>query len=146
MSHKIKVVHIITRFDKGGSAENTFLTLKGMDRSRYEVTLISGKEDDPTQNRSGQIEEMQIEHIPIPALRRNINLVFDLKAFLLIRRILKNNNFSIVHTHTSKAGFLGRIAARAAGTSLIIHTPHGHVLFGYFGRIKIFVFKILENG
>jgi len=145
MSHKIKVVHIITRFDKGGSAENTFLTLKGMDRSRYEVTLISGKEDDPTQDRSAQMRELGLEHIPIPKLSRNINLVRDWKSFLKIRRILKNRNFSIVHTHTSKAGFLGRIAARAAGTPLIIHTPHGHVLFGYFGRIKTLVFKILEK-
>ncbi|MCJ7582600.1 MAG: glycosyltransferase family 4 protein [Candidatus Aminicenantes bacterium] len=145
MSHKIKVVHIITRFDKGGSAENTFLTLDGMDKSRYEVTLISGKEDDPTQGRSNQIWELRIEHIPIPELRRNINLVNDWKAFLKIRRILKYNNFTIVHTHTSKAGFLGRIAARAARTPIIIHTPHGHVLFGYFGRMKTLVFKILEK-
>ncbi len=145
MSLKIKVAHIITRFDKGGSAENTFLTIKGMDRSRYEITLISGKEDDPSQDRSAQMREMGVEHIPIRELSRNISLIRDWKAMLKIRRILKNRNFNIVHTHTSKAGFLGRIAARAVKTPLIIHTPHGHVLFGYFGKIKTLVFKILEK-
>jgi len=145
MLHKIKVVHIITRFDKGGSAENTYLTLKGMDKNRYDVTLISGIEKNPAQNRSGQMENMQVEHIIIPNLKRSINPINDWKAFLKIHRILKNNNFEIVHTHTSKAGFLGRIAARAARTPLIIHTPHGHVLFGYFGKFKTFIFKFLEK-
>jgi len=145
MDNKVKVLHIITRFDKGGSAENTYLTLKGMDKNRFEMTLLSGTEDDPTQDRSAQIEEMQIQHILIPPLKRNINLVRDFKAFLVMRHILKKNNFTIVHTHTSKAGFLGRLAARSARTPLVIHTPHGHVLFGYFGKVKTQIFKLLEK-
>ncbi len=145
MSNKIKVLHIITRLDKGGSAENTFLTLKGMDRTRFDVALISGPVEDPTQDRRQHIEEMGIKHLYIPELVRNINLIKDCKALLKIYRYLKKEKYEIVHTHTSKTGLLGRIAAKLAGTPIIIHTPHGHVFFGYFGPLKTKFFISLEK-
>jgi len=145
MSAKIKLIHIITRLDKGGSAENTFLTLKGLDKSRYEVSLIAGPVEDPSQDRRNQIEESGVSYIQVPQLRRNINFFFDFPALLKIRRLLKRDKPDIVHTHTSKAGLLGRLAARLAGIPSIIHTPHGHVFFGYFGALKTKMFVLLEK-
>ena len=145
MSAKIKLIHIITRLDKGGSAENTFLTLKGLDKSRYEVSLIAGPVEDPSQDRRKQIEESGVSYIQVPQLRRNINFFFDFPALLKIRRLLKRDKPDIVHTHTSKAGLLGRLAARLAGIPSIIHTPHGHVFFGYFGALKTKMFVLLEK-
>ncbi len=145
MSNKIKVLHIITRLDKGGSAENTFLTLKGMDKARYDVALINGPAEDPTQDRRQHIEELGIKYFYLPQLVRNISLFKDIRAFLKIYRHLKKEEYEIVHTHTSKAGFLGRIAAKLAGTPIIIHTPHGHVFFGYFGPLKTKYFILLEK-
>ncbi|MGD8535119.1 MAG: glycosyltransferase family 4 protein [Candidatus Aminicenantes bacterium] len=145
MPDKIKVLHIITRLDKGGSAENTFLTVKGLDKQRYDVTLMSGPVQDPSQERRTQVEECGIPYIHIPVLVRNINVVFDAIALYKIWRLLKKEKFDVVHTHTSKAGLLGRFAARLAGAPLIVHTPHGHVFFGYFGPLKTKLFIRLEK-
>lgn len=145
MPDKIKVLHIITRLDKGGSAENTFLTVKGLDKKRYDVTLMSGPVQDPSQERRTQVEECGIPFIHIPVLVRNINVVFDAIALFKIWRFLAKEKFDVVHTHTSKAGLLGRFAARLAGAPLVVHTPHGHVFFGYFGPLKTKIFILLEK-
>lgn len=142
---KTKVLHIITRLDKGGSAENTFLNLVGADKNIYDVTLMSGPVEEPTQDRRGQIGELGIKHIFIPELVRNISLINDLKSIFKIYRVLRRKKFDIVHTHTSKAGLLGRLAAKLARIPVIIHTPHGHVFFGYFGLIKSKLFIFLEK-
>jgi len=142
---KIKVVHIITRLDKGGSAENTFLTVTGLNALGYDVTLISGPADTPEQDRRKQVEEHKVEYIFIPELVRRISPLNDMRALFRIYRILKKRKFDVVHTHTSKGGFLGRLAAKWVGAPIIVHTPHGHVLFGYFGRIKTNLFIILEK-
>jgi glycosyltransferase involved in cell wall biosynthesis len=142
---KLKVLQIITRLDKGGSAENTFLTAMGLDKNDYEVTLMSGPVKDPGQDRKKEIGESRIRHIFILELVRNISLINDFIAFLKIYRVLRKEKFDIVHTHTSKAGFLGRLAAKLAGAPIIIHTPHGHVFFGYFGSFKTKIFILLEK-
>jgi len=145
MSNKIKVLHIITRLDKGGSAENTFLTLTGLDENSYEATLISGPVGDPKHDRRKQIEKQGIEYILIPELVRNISPINDLITLFKIYGFLRNEKFDIVHTHTSKAGLLGRLAAKLAGIPIVIHTPHGHVFFGYFGPFKTKIFIFLER-
>ncbi len=145
MSAKIKVIHIITRLDKGGSAENTFLTLKGLDKSRYQVSLIAGPVDDPSQDRRSHLEESGVRYIQVPQLRRNIHLFYDFSALLKTFRLLRRERPDIVHTHTSKAGLLGRLAAKLAGIPSIIHTPHGHVFFGYFGALKTRMFILFEK-
>jgi hypothetical protein len=97
---KIKVLHIITRLDKGGSAQNTFLNLVGADKNIYDVTLMSGPVEEPTQDRRDQIEEYGIKHIFIPELVRNISLINDLKTILKIYRYLRKEKFDIVKSRT----------------------------------------------
>jgi glycosyltransferase involved in cell wall biosynthesis len=145
MPDKIKVLHIITRLDKGGSAENTFLTVKGLDKKKYDVILMSGPVQDPSQERRTQVEECGIPYIHNPVLVRNINMVYDAIALFKIWRFLAKEKFDVVHTHTSKAGLLGRFAARLTGTPLVVHTPHGHVFFGYFGPLKTKIFILFEK-
>lgn len=151
---KITVLHIITRFDKGGSAQNTFLTLLGLKKQNFQPSLVTGlslesgmKREEIKENEKDiqRLEIEGIEFIRCPFLVRRINIIKDLKAFFDIRRILKKNKPSIVHTHTSKAGLLGRFAAKLAQTPIVVHTPHGHVFFGYFGPFKTKVFIILEK-
>ncbi|NQT81153.1 MAG: glycosyltransferase family 4 protein [Candidatus Aminicenantes bacterium] len=91
------------------------------------------------------LESEGIEFIQCPFLLRRINVIKDLKAFFDIWRIIKKYNPLIVHTHSSKAGLLGRLAAKLARVPIIIHTPHGHVFFGYFGSFKTKIFIILER-
>lgn len=150
----IKVLHVITRFDKGGSAQNTYLSLLGLKKKNYQLSLVSGLslesemkyEEIKAKEKDIQILESEgIEFIQCPFLLRKINVIKDLKAFFDIWRIIKKYNPLIVHTHSSKAGLMGRLAAKLAGTPIIVHTPHGHVFFGYFGPLKTKLFIILEK-
>ncbi len=150
----IKVLHIITRFDKGGSAQNTYLSLLGLRKKNYQLSLVSGlslesemkHEEIKAKEKDIQILKSEgIEFTQCPSLLRRINIIKDLKAFFDIWRIIKKYNPLIVHTHSSKAGLTGRLAAKLAGAPIIVHTPHGHVFFGYFGPFKTKLFIIFEK-
>lgn len=142
---KVKILHIITRLDKGGSSENTLLTASGLDKKRFDVTLIFGKTNDPDGQVKSALSNNEINYHIIPQLIREVNPWSDLIAFLKLYVIMKKENFNIVHTHTSKAGILGRWAAKLAGVKVIIHTPHGHIFYGYFGPIRNKLFILLER-
>ena len=151
---KIKVVHIITRFDKGGSSENTFSTVVGLDRDKYDVTLIKGFS---LESEMGKSEALAVEHnlteidrcgiktVTISELVRKVSPLYDLKTFFSLLKILRKEIPHVVHTHTSKAGILGRLAAFLARVPVIIHTPHGHVFWGYFSKWRLLVFIFLEK-
>jgi len=151
---KIKVAHIITRFDKGGSSENTFLTVVGLDVEKYDVTLIKGlslesemggREAWAVEHNLAEVERCGIKTITIPDLVRNVCPLHDVKAFLSLIKMFLKEKPHIVHTHTSKAGILGRWAAFFAKVPIIVHTPHGHVFWGYFNRWTTLVFILLEK-
>ena len=96
-----------------------------LDKQRYRVEVLSGPQ---TGSEGSLIKEVRARGIPLtilPDLRREITPFHDLKALLKMRRIMRNNGYTIVHTHSSKAGVIGRLAARMAGTPIIVHTVHG---------------------
>ena len=151
---RIRVVHIITRFDKGGSAENTFLTVIGLDQRRYETFLITGIAEEfgmgeveaaASAKNLARIKKAGIAAYVIPELTRNIQPLLDLQALIKMIRLLQKIKPHIVHTHTSKAGILGRMAACLNKVPVIIHTPHGHVFWGYFGPLTTRFFISLEK-
>jgi len=151
---RIRVVHIITRFDKGGSAENTFLTVIGLDQRRYDVSLIMGMTAEMSMGdmeaaamvrNLTKIKEAGIALHIIPELVRNIQPLYDLQALIKMNRLLRETKPHIVHTHTSKAGILGRFSACLNNVPVVVHTPHGHVFWGYFGLMISRLFIILEK-
>jgi len=142
---KIKVLHVITRLIVGGAQENTLYTVSGIDKNRYWVMLVSGRTEGPEGNIEESVDTKNIRFIKIPELVREISLFKDLVAFFKLYRLIKRFRFDIVHTHTSKAGILGRCAARLAGCPVIIHTPHGHLFYGYYGKVKTKCFIWLER-
>ena len=127
-----RVLHVITRLDLGGSAENTLLTAIGLAERGYQVTIIAGASDNPPSPTEKVALEKGVNIERIASLQRNISLVKDGSALLTLFFRMKKGRFVCVHTHTSKAGILGRIAARMAGVPVIVHTPHGHIFYGYF--------------
>lgn len=151
---KYKVAHIITRQDKGGSAENTLLTVLGLNKEKYDVTLIKGstlESDMSDEERSAnerdlkRAEDSGVKIITVDELVRRISPLNDLKTFIKLFSIIKREKYHIVHTHTSKAGILGRWAAWLCKTPVIIHTPHGHIFYGYYGKFVTWIFKIIER-
>ena len=143
-----KILHIITRLDMGGSAQNTLLTCLNLSR-KFEMILVCGLSqesnmiDSEREAVDRQIEKARVNGvriIQIPSLLRRISPVNDLRAVYDLVRLIKAEKPDVVHTHTSKAGILGRLAAKIARVPIIVHTPHCHVFFGHFGPIfsKIF--------
>ena len=123
---KTTVVHIITKLELGGAQQNTLFTVANLERRKYEPVLISGTEGILVED-AKKLKDVKV--CLVPELVREIRPFKDVISFLKIRRILKElkKPFSniIVHTHSSKAGILGRWAARVAGINLIIHSVHG---------------------
>ena len=148
-----KIMHIITRLDMGGSAQNTLLTCREL-AGRYETVLVYGlaRESGMTESERETLAAAKqlakgrgVRFIPLASLVRRISPLRDVIALSALLRHIRRERPDIVHTHTSKAGILGRLAARLAGAPHIIHTPHGHVFYGHFGRLASALFLALER-
>ncbi|MCL5674197.1 MAG: glycosyltransferase family 4 protein [Candidatus Omnitrophica bacterium] len=133
----MKIVHIITRMIIGGAQENTLYTVTGLLQKGYDVTLVSG----PSSGPEGSLEELiRQKNIPFKKIRnlvRQINPFIDVIAFFRIAMLLRKERFDIVHTHSAKAGILGRVAAGIfSPSSITIHTIHGLSFHPYQNRLK----------
>jgi glycosyltransferase involved in cell wall biosynthesis len=150
----MKLLHIITRLDMGGSAQNTLLSCLELSKKNYDVVLAHGlsRESRMTDLEKNSVEK-QIERakgnglrvIAIPSLVRRIDPVRDIKALWSLWRLIIREKPTIVHTHTSKAGVLGRLAAKLSGVPYIVHTTHGHVFYGHFKPAVTRVFLLMET-
>lgn len=144
ISAKPKVLHLITRLDPGGSATNTLVSVDRLREHGYETALAYGVTCDHNGSLKGELSRVNVPTFTLPHLVRDISPLKDLLAVRSIKRLLKQEHFDLVHTHTSKAGVLGRMAARDRGLP-VVHTPHGHVLYGYFGRAITALFVLVER-
>lgn len=153
----IKVLHIITRLDMGGSAQNTLKSCQAL-AGHYDMVLAHGLSEESLmtdlerQRVAADVSKAKdsgVTLVPIPDLVRRIAPICDIKAFVAILRLLIKEKPVILHTHSSKAGLLGRWAAWLLRwlfrVPVVIHTPHGHVFFGHFGPIKSHIFLVLER-
>jgi len=146
LQEKIKVAHIITRLILGGAQENTLLTVEMLPKiDNYEITLFTGPPFGPEGSLIEEAKKRKIKLILIKSFRRNIHPWLDLKSFFKLYSLLKKGKYHIVHTHSSKAGILGRIAAWLAGTPIIIHTIHGLPFFPYQNKLMNFMAVNLER-
>ncbi|MDR7544443.1 MAG: glycosyltransferase family 4 protein [Armatimonadota bacterium] len=141
---RLRLLHVITRLVLGGAQENTLLTLAHLDRDLFDITLASG----PTQGPEGSLEAdvpPDVRFVRIPDLVRDPSPVRDLRALRVLYRLMRDGRFDVVHTHTTKAGLLGRVAARLAGVPVVIHTPHGHAFHGYLSPLASGALVALER-
>lgn len=147
------VIHVITRLDRGGSAQNTMVTALGHDRGRYEPLVVAGRSgrwdaqggQAATDKNCRELEKAGIRWIVIPTLTREINPPNDLLALWALLRLFRRERPAIVHTHTSKAGVLGRLAAWLSAVPVVVHTPHGHVFYGHFTAVLSRAFVLVER-
>jgi glycosyltransferase involved in cell wall biosynthesis len=140
----IHVLHAITRLTLGGSSENTIASCVALARARYRCVLATsfGESDaaslDDARRRGCRI-------VDLPSLGRELAPLADLAALRQLVRLIRSERPAIVHTHTSKAGFVGRLAARIARVPGVIHQPHGHIFYGYYGAGRTALFIALER-
>jgi glycosyltransferase involved in cell wall biosynthesis len=148
-----KILHIITRLDMGGSAQNTLQTCKKLS-GKYETILVHGLSYESRMTDlerriiEAGVEEVKaqgVKVIPLPSMLRSIRPVKDFRALFFLAWLIFKEKPDIVHTHSSKAGILGRLAAKIAGVPYIVHTPHGHVFYGHFGILASKIFLWVER-
>ena len=124
-SKKIKVLHIITKMAIGGATENTLLTTSMVDKKLFESSILSGKKCDGDETIFEDIEKRGVRITFLPELVRKINPFQEIVSLFKMVAFIRAGNYDIVHTHSSKAGIIGRIASRICKVPVIIHTIHG---------------------
>jgi len=145
MAQRIKVMQIIARMNVGGPAVIVAELMRGLDSSRFEQILITGYCDETEADYLDEVAT-DIRATRIAGLGRSVSPIADLKAFFGLVRTIKTLQPDVIHTHTAKAGALGRLASIIAGRGAVrIHTFHGHLLHGYFAGWKTKLVVLVEK-
>ncbi len=145
MPAKVRIVRIFSRLNVGGPSIHVILLTAKLDPNRFESRLLIGKEGAREGNMFDQAAAWGVQPVVIPSLGREISPWNDLKTIFALWRYMRAYRPHIVHTHTSKAGFVGRIAAGLARVPIVIHTFHGHVFEGYFKAAPATFIVLLER-
>ena len=140
----MKVLQLITRLDKGGAPRIFLRLIRSLKEQGIEVVMAAGPSQQPEEAPAEFSHKSHIPYYPLSFLRREISPVRDLFAFFQIIALIRTERPTILHTHTTKAGVLGRIAGGWTRTPTI-HTPHGHLFYGYFGKGKEQLYIFLER-
>ena len=141
----MKVLHVITRMNTGGPAVFLDHLTNAMSDLGTQSTIAYGycesNETDFTQTHN-----INARLVKLKTLHRSLNPMDDIRSFREIKKIIKELQPDLVNTHTSKAGVLGRLAAKSVSKKLpVVHTFHGHLIYGYFARYKSWVFTVIEK-
>lgn len=140
----IRVVRIIARLNVGGPTLHVTLLTERLREPAFASTLVCGPVGADEGDMTYFAHEHGVQPIVIEQLGRALHPLRDLVTVWRMYRLIRRMRPDIVHTHTAKAGFVGRLAARMAGVPVIVHTFHGHVFSGYFSPQKAEVFRLLE--
>ncbi len=144
----MRVLRVIARLNKGGPALHVAYLSAGLEERGYETTLVAGSLARGEGSMAYVAEQRGVEVVQLPDLHREISPLHDLRAAHRLAGLIKHHRPHILHTHTAKAGAVGRTAALLAGEArppIVVHTFHGHVLRGYFGPRSSAFFRMLER-
>lgn len=138
---QVSIVHIISRLNVGGPAVHVAELASGLKDRQFEVTVVTGIPDNAEGDMTASVTTTGVPCCILPSLGRALSPLDDLVSLVMLFRLIRRLRPDIVHTHTAKAGALGRIAAYFARVPVILHTFHGHVFYGYWpsGRSRIVV-------
>ena len=145
MTERIRILRIIARLNVGGPAIHVTLLTEKFGAPDYASTLVCGNIDADEGDMSYYAEAHGVHPLIVPELGRSLHPLRDLITIWTLYRLIRKLKPDIVHTHTAKAGFVGRIAAWLAGVPVIVHTFHGHVFRGYFSPTMTRFFLLLER-
>lgn len=139
-----RVLRIINRFNLGGPTFNVAYLSRYM-QPDFETLLVGGQKDETEDSSEFILENLDLKPFIIDEMKREIDLKNDIIAYNKITKLIKEFKPDIVHTHASKAGTLGRLAAINQKVPVIVHTFHGHVFHSYFGKTKTIFYKTIEQ-
>jgi glycosyltransferase involved in cell wall biosynthesis len=145
---RVRVVHAIARLNVGGAALSMLELAAEQQRRGHEVLVVAGRIPPGEESMEHLADELGLTYRHLPVLQRELSPRADLAATFRLRSLLRACRPDVLHTHTSKAGATGRLAALAAGTArprAVVHQFHGHVLAEYFSRRRERVFRLVER-
>jgi len=142
---KLKILRIIARLNVGGPAIHTILLTQALNNERFESILVAGQVGKAEKDMIYLAKEKGVKPVIIPELGRQIDPIKDIFVLWKIFKLMKRERPDIVHTHTAKAGALGRAAAVLSGVPVRIHTFHGHIFESYFSKFYIVLFLLIER-
>jgi glycosyltransferase involved in cell wall biosynthesis len=138
----MRITHVITRLIIGGAQENTLSSVLGLrQKAGLEIKLVSG----PSAGPEGSLESLDPQLLVLPDLVRPVHPYKDFRALRELERLFRETKPDLVHTHSGKAGILGRLAAARAGVPLIVHTIHGPSFGNFQGAAANFLFRAAER-
>ena len=151
MPDQLRIVRIIARLNIGGPARHVSVLDAGLSRRGYETVLLYGESGDSEGSLAQLVTEQKLPAYMISTLSRRVSIWNDIRTFFSIARHLFRIKPDVVHTHTAKAGIVGRLAAtvfnitRSHGKRcLVVHTYHGNVFRGYFGSVINWLVRLAE--
>jgi len=152
MNRPIRILRLIARLNIGGPAIQAITLSSELSRDQYQTLLVCGSLSPGEGDMTYLALDKGVHRFIIKELGRNISLLDDLKSLFIIRKIIKRFKPDILHTHTAKAGTLGRLAALSLRAPIlrskkirVFHTFHGHTFHSYFNRLKTFFFILVER-
>lgn len=141
----IKILNIITRLNIGGASIHVVEISQMFNDGIYSSTVLYGDVESNESDMLYLAKEYDFPMINLPTMGRSINLLQDIMLIPKVYKLIRRLKPDIVHTHTAKAGLVGRIAARLAGVPVILHTFHGNNFRGYFGKLMSLISVNLER-
>jgi glycosyltransferase involved in cell wall biosynthesis len=148
VADRVKLLRVIARLNVGGPALHVAYLTEGLADRGYDTTLVTGSLAHGEESMSQVAENRGARIVMLPHLARDISPLNDALAVFRLAELIRKERPQILHTHTAKAGFVGRIAALLAGNArppIVVHTFHGHVLRGYFNPFVTLGFRTLER-
>ena len=148
MADRVKLLRVIARLNVGGPALHVAYLTEGLADRGYDTTLVTGSLAHGEESMAQVAENRGARIVMLPHLARDISPLNDALAVFRLAELIRKERPQILHTHTAKAGFVGRIAALLAGNArppIVVHTFHGHVLRGYFNPFVTLGFRTLER-
>ena len=144
-AERLRVLNVITHLDAGGATDAALNACAYISDERFAPTLVCGPSPEEEGDVRARADRLEVEVVTIPTLRRSIDPIRDVRALRALRRLFRATRPDIVHTHSSKAGFLGRLAARRERTPAVIHTVHGWSFHDYMPKRDRVTFTAVER-
>jgi glycosyltransferase involved in cell wall biosynthesis len=148
LAEPIRVLRVIARLNVGGPALHVAYLSAGLQERGYETTLVAGELARGEESMAFVAESRGVEVRAVSELRRQVSPFRDVVAAFRLAGLIRSTRPDVVHTHTAKAGAVGRVAVVLSGIRprpVVVHTFHGHVLRGYFGPLTAWGFRLLER-
>jgi len=148
VAERVKVLRVIARLNVGGPALHVAYLTEGLAERGYDTTLVAGSLAYGEESMAHIARQRGAQIVTLPHLARQVSPLNDLLAVRHLAKLIRAERPQILHTHTAKAGAVGRVAALLAGDArppIVVHTFHGHVLRGYFNPYATLAFRTLER-